>query len=240
MSSTSTFGASGGGNVAGGGLFSQEGLAAMMDNPMVQAMLGDENMIQSMLENHPGLRRIAESNPEIGQALRNPQLMREMLQTMRNPAARAEMQRNADRALLSIENHPEGWRMLQSLYRQLDDPLDEAHASFSSSGNTASDSSTTSTTPTRIDSATPNTTALPNPWAPRGAFELPTNILSLPPSSLLISPLFNLFHICGLSCIFLPHLMDIQSVLIILVSPSLITDLTCFFCFFIVCVRVIR
>ena len=140
-------------------------MSGLLDNPAVQALLGDEQFMQSMLENNPQIQRMMENNPEMGHVLRNPAVLREALNAMRSPAAMQEMQRNADRAMMSIENHPEGWRALQSMYRQMDGPLSEApaFAETDAPSSTSSDS-TSSTTPA---STTPNTTALPNPWAPR-------------------------------------------------------------------------
>lgn len=149
---------------------------AMMSNPAVQAMLGNEEFMRSMLENNPTIQRMAENNPELGHALRNPSVLRDMMNVMRNPAAMQEFQRNADRAMLGLENHPEGWRMLQSLYHQMDDNLGEpstgrdssSEDTSSASSNNASQSSSNQPPPT-----TPNTDALPNPWAPRGTASRP-------------------------------------------------------------------
>lgn len=170
MNTASPFGGMGGGGFGGasplsgtgGGGFGGAGLGnmgALLDNPSVQALLGNEEFLTSMIENNPRIQRMMESNPELGRALRNPDAMREVMNAMRNPAAMQEMQRNADRALLSIENHPEGWRMLQSLYSDLDQ-LDEPLPS--------SDDTPSAPRPTQPDSPNPNNTALPNPWAPRG------------------------------------------------------------------------
>ena len=163
-------GAFGSANGGAGGMFGGMDMNAMLESPAMQALLNDENLMNSMIENHPQLRQLMESNPEMGHALRNPALMREAMNAMRNPAAMQEMQRNADRALLSIENHPEGWRMLQSMYHQLDGPLSDPLGTISSTttGNDQSTTQETSGTATRPEPATPNANALPNPWASRG------------------------------------------------------------------------
>lgn len=175
--SHSPFGFGGNGGAFGtsggtGGMFGGLDMNAMLDNPAVQALLSDENLMSSMIENHPQLRQMMESNPELGHALRNPALMREAMNAMRNPAAMQEMQRNADRALLSIENHPEGWRMLQSMYHQLDEPLSDPlgtrSSSTSNNESATQEANNASSTAARPEPTTPNSNALPNPWASRG------------------------------------------------------------------------
>lgn len=154
-------------------------MSAMMDNPMMQALLNDETLMQNMIENSPQIRRLTESNPDMAAALRNPQVLRDAMQAMRNPAALAEMQRNADRALLTAENHPEGWRMLQSLHNAMGDPMDDIPSMNSSS---QSQSTTTTPTPSQPESASPNASALPNPWASRGTKLFRGDFLFHPPS----------------------------------------------------------
>jgi ubiquilin len=140
-------------------------MSGLLENPAVQALLGDEQFMQSMLENNPQIQRMMQSNPEMGHMLRNPAVLREAMNAMRNPAAMQEMQRNADRAMMSIENHPEGWRMLQSMYHQMDGPLSDAGSASGGSSTEPDSSTTSSSTPA---TTAPNTSALPNPWAPRG------------------------------------------------------------------------
>lgn len=161
------FGGLGGSGSAPGGAGFGANMGELMNNPMVQQLLQDETFMQNMLENNPRIQRLMESNPEMAAVLRNPELMRETMQAMRNPAAMQEMQRNADRALMTIENHPEGWRMLQSLYTQMEDPLDDIPSQLSQTSSNNNSSSSTAQAP-RPESASPNSAALPNPWAPRG------------------------------------------------------------------------
>lgn len=165
-------------------------MSALLDSPAVQSMLGDENFMQTMLENNPQIRQLTERNPEIAQALRNPAMLREAMNAMRSPAAFAEMQRNTDRAMLNIENHPEGYRLLEQLHRQMDSINDLSDMSSSSSGQ-----DTAAQEPTRAPDVTQNSSALPNPWASRGT---PAPFLAhLPLSSsnwLLIQPPCLPFH----------------------------------------------
>lgn len=158
-----------GANAGANAMFGGMDMSAMLDNPAVQALLSNEDFMANMIENHPQLRQMMESNPEMGHAFRNPAMMREIMNAMRNPAAMQEMQRNADRALLQVENHPEGWRMLQSMYHQLDDPLSNPLGSLSDTTQTTPSTTTTTTQP---EPTVPNTTALPNPWASGGTFGL--------------------------------------------------------------------
>lgn len=155
------FGGAGRPTVAG---FGGMDVSAVLNNPFAQALMQDENFMQNMLENNPRIQRMLQNNPELATVLRNPELMRETMQAMRNPAAMAEMQRNADRALLSVENHPDGWRMLQRMYSDLEDPLADMPSEIDQFQQAAPSPST----PAQPESATPTASAIPNPWAPRG------------------------------------------------------------------------
>ncbi len=62
-----------------------EQMNQMMDSPMFQRMMqlmaSDPGMLDVMINSNPQLRQIADSHPQVGQALRNPEFMR----TMFNP-----------------------------------------------------------------------------------------------------------------------------------------------------------
>jgi len=133
----------------------------MMDNPIFNAMLNNPDTMKSMMESNPQLKKILDSNPELRHAMNNPSTMNEMMRTMRNPALRREMMRNTDRMMATIENMPGGFNELQKIYRNIQEPLEDAMEN--TDGGSAQPSTTRSNN--NNNDPTANTTALPNPWA---------------------------------------------------------------------------
>lgn len=123
---------------------------------MMDSLLQNEDLLQELLENDPRIRRLTESNPELAHALRDPATLRQAAEAMRNPAMFREMQRNADRAMMNIESHPEGARLLRRLYGNIDESGSELEGF-------PQNSDVTPTTP-----PVPEDQPLPHLWAPRG------------------------------------------------------------------------
>eukprot|EP00301_Raphidiophrys_heterophryoidea_P023474 c7352_g1_i1.p1 GENE.c7352_g1_i1~~c7352_g1_i1.p1 ORF type:complete len:287 (+),score=64.89 c7352_g1_i1:46-861(+) len=98
----------------------------MMSNPMVQNMLDNPDTLRAILNSNPQMRELMERNPEIRHALDNPQLLRQSMEAMRNPDMMREMMRNTDRAMSNIEAHPEGFNALRRMYQDVQEPLMEA------------------------------------------------------------------------------------------------------------------
>ena len=130
----------------------------MMNSPLVEAMMNDPDMLQNMVQSNPQLKQMMESNPEVGHLLSDPAVLRQSLETARNPQLMREMMRNTDRAMSNIEAHPEGFNMLRRLYTNVQQPLSQL-------GQPSSSDDDPDVEPT-ASPTTPNTTALPNPWAP--------------------------------------------------------------------------
>ena len=130
----------------------------MMNSPLVEAMMNDPDMLQNMVQSNPQLKQMMESNPEVGHLLSDPAVLRQSLETARNPQLMREMMRNTDRAMSNIEAHPEGFNMLRRLYTNVQQPLSQL-------GQPSSSDDGPDVEPT-ASPTTPNTTALPNPWAP--------------------------------------------------------------------------
>lgn len=59
---------------------------------------------------NPQMRAMMDNNPEFAQLINNPEVMRQAMDMMRNPALLQEMQRNNDRAMANIDAHPEGMK----------------------------------------------------------------------------------------------------------------------------------
>ena len=130
----------------------------MMNSPLVEAMMNDPDMLQNMVQSNPQLKQMMESNPEVGHLLSDPAVLRQSLETARNPQLMREMMRNTDRAMSNIEAHPEGFNMLRRLYTNVQQPLSQL-------GQPSTSDDGPDVEPT-ASPTTPNTTALPNPWAP--------------------------------------------------------------------------
>jgi len=65
------------------------------------------------------VRDLIERNPELGHALSNPQALRQTLDAVRNPELMREMMRTTDRAMSNIEAMPEGFNMLRRMYENV-------------------------------------------------------------------------------------------------------------------------
>lgn len=78
----------------------------MMESPAMQGLLSNPDTIQAMIQSNPQMRTLMEQNPELRSVLSDPNLIRQSLQAASNPALRAEMTRNTDRAMANIEGMP--------------------------------------------------------------------------------------------------------------------------------------
>jgi hypothetical protein len=133
-----------------------------MDNPFTQQIMADPEMLRSILLSNPQMKALVESNPEIGHILSDPNMLRQTMETARNPALMREQMRGSDRAMSNIESHPEGFNALRRMYSTIQEPLSQ----IGMPGSDLADSQASEEETTRsLQSETPNTTALPNPWA---------------------------------------------------------------------------
>ncbi|KAI8811618.1 hypothetical protein BJ742DRAFT_769094 [Cladochytrium replicatum] len=144
----------------------------MSESPFLKRILDNPDLMSAMLKSDPAIRALTEKNPEFRAALDDPEMLRTMMRAATNPSIMNEMKRNQDRALSNIEMMPGGFNYLSSMYRNLQDSLDEGRSDaqdqsteelnqrFAAAylGSSASQESGTS--------ASPNDRALPNPWAP--------------------------------------------------------------------------
>ncbi|KAH6581902.1 hypothetical protein BASA61_008790 [Batrachochytrium salamandrivorans] len=142
-------------------------MAAIMNNPMMQAIFENPEFLQTMMQVDPRMRALTEENPELRAALSDPSTLREIGRGMRNPRLMQEMMRNQDRALSNIEAIPGGFNHLTSMYRQLQEPMNAGRTPDPSTDEAnrhmANILGATSTT----RATGPNSQALPNPWGIR-------------------------------------------------------------------------
>ena len=113
----------------------------MMESPMMQSLLSNPEvcrcfdgpfqcrlyhlslimfvspqMMRQMMEANPEYQRLRETNPEIAQAMLDPETLRQGMRAATNPAIRDEMMRQQDVAMRNIESMPGGFAALRNAY----------------------------------------------------------------------------------------------------------------------------
>lgn len=95
------------------------GLAKML-------MAGNPELLQSLMLSNPRMQAAMRRNPQLRHTLSDPSTMQDLLAASTNPKAYQEMMRGHDLALSNLENIPEGFQYLRSVYSELErDDLDE-------------------------------------------------------------------------------------------------------------------
>jgi ubiquilin len=130
-----------------------------MNSPLMESLLSDPELLREMMLSNPTVRNLVESNPELGQALSDPDTIRRAMEMSRNPNLMREMMRNTDRQMSNIEGMPGGFDALRRMYTDVQQPLEESMFNPTSPSSTTSNTSSTSSTNDNI-----NTNPLPNPW----------------------------------------------------------------------------
>lgn len=139
-----------------------EMIRTILDNPLVQQMMGDPDTLRSLLTSNPQMQEIMQRNPEISHMLNNPELLRQTMELTRNPAMLQELMRSHDRAMSNLESVPGGYSALQRIYRDIQEPMMNA-ASETFAGNPFSglvDNSSGANPQQGAENRDP----LPNPW----------------------------------------------------------------------------
>lgn len=140
-----------------------------MINPMMQQMMSNPGM-RSLFGSMQRMQMLMERNPEVNHLLSNPDVLRESLEMVRNPAALQEVMRNYDRALNNMESMPGGYNVLRRMYTEFQEPLLSAFqeqfntSQFSSQSNTDSVNESDRNTGGAEQQRTENRDPLPNPW----------------------------------------------------------------------------
>ncbi|KAJ3123949.1 hypothetical protein HK098_001538 [Nowakowskiella sp. JEL0407] len=130
-------------------------------------MTANPEFMQSMLQADPRMQRLMETHPEVRHLLSDPQFMRQRMEEMMNPNMMNEAMRNQDRALSNIEAMPGGMNYLQQMYRSMHEPFAESSDPDPSSDelNRRFAQQLGLNLDTTRPSDSPNSEALPNPWA---------------------------------------------------------------------------
>ncbi|CAI9765423.1 unnamed protein product [Fraxinus pennsylvanica] len=155
----------------------------MMNTLVIQSVMNNPEIVRSLILSNPQMREIIDRNPELAHILNDPSILRQSLETARNPELLREMMRNTDRAMSNIESSPEGFNMLRRMYEDVQEPFLNATTTGSGAtdlgsnplaallgnqggGDQTRDGSNRSTagSETTTGAASPNTNPLPNPW----------------------------------------------------------------------------
>lgn len=148
-----------------------------MINPMMQQMMSNPGNMRSLLGSMQRMQMLMDQNPEVNHLLSNPDVLRESLEMVRNPAALQEVMRNYDRALNNMESMPGGHNVLRRMYTEFQEPLLSAfQEEFTTNNNDNTNSTTGDTTSNNPEQQrTENRDPLPNPWASSAPAAAATN-----------------------------------------------------------------
>ena len=144
-----------------------------MINPMMQQMMANPQMMRSLFGSMQRMQTLMERNPEVNHLLSNPDVLRESLEMVRNPAALQEVMRNYDRALNNMESMPGGYNVLRRMYTEFQEPLLSAFQEqfntnqFTPQSNPEGANDSGGGSNDAEQQRTENRDPLPNPWAPQ-------------------------------------------------------------------------
>ena len=140
-----------------------EFVAQIIDDPFIQGLLSNTGLVRQLVLDNPRMQQLIQHNPEIGHILNNPEIMRQTLEFLRNPAMMQEMMRSQDRALSNLESIPGGYNVLRTMYTDIMDPmLNAVQEQFGGNpfATTNANATSSSSQPSRMENCDP----LPNPW----------------------------------------------------------------------------
>ncbi|KFQ99470.1 Ubiquilin-1, partial [Nipponia nippon] len=140
-------------------------ISEMMQSTFVQNILDNADLVRDLIMSNPQIQQLAEENPEIGQILTDPHAIREILEASSSPAIMQEMIRNHDVAMNNLESIPGGYRALEQLYREIEEPILDAVQAQLGNNPFASLDSSPPLSGARLPAHTENRSPLPNPWA---------------------------------------------------------------------------
>ncbi|KAL2936841.1 Ubiquitin domain-containing protein DSK2b [Bienertia sinuspersici] len=107
----------------------------IMNMPAIQSLMNNPDLMRNLIMSNPQMRDIIDRNPELAHILNDPSILRQTLETARNPELMREMMRNTDRAMSNIESSPEGFNMLRRMYENVQEPFLNATTMAGEGGN---------------------------------------------------------------------------------------------------------
>ena len=97
--------------------------ADLFKNPLVQNMMKNPEGMKSMMSMFPGLEKEIDKNEELRQMVNNPNFMEEMNKLAADPEYFNQQAKNADVAMARLETLPGGLNMINSMVKDVNDPL---------------------------------------------------------------------------------------------------------------------
>lgn len=95
----------------------------MLKNPLVKNMLKNPELMKNMIESFPGLKKQISKNPELKMIMNNPNALEEFERLAENPEYMSQQLKNVDIAMSKLENIPGGFNMMNSMIKDVRDPL---------------------------------------------------------------------------------------------------------------------
>lgn len=102
---------------------SQGSQADLLRNPLVQGLMKNPEGMRSMMSMFPGLEKEIDKNEELRQMVNNPNFVEEMNKLAADPEYFNQQAKNADVAMARLETLPGGLSMINSMVRDVNDPL---------------------------------------------------------------------------------------------------------------------
>ncbi|KAL0231928.1 hypothetical protein PCE1_002925 [Barthelona sp. PCE] len=114
------------------GEMNMENMQEMMNNPMIRDMMRNmsgspdfSSMISQMGRNHPQMRQMLEDHPEMAQVMESDEFKETIERVLNDPDELQNLMRDADNALNNINSHPDGERLLNRVYTEMQ-PLQDS------------------------------------------------------------------------------------------------------------------
>lgn len=146
----------------------------MMESPMMQSLLSNPDTMRSLMGSNPQMAQLMEQNPELNNLMNDPEFLQQSMEAMRNPNVMREMMRNTDRAMSNIESLPGGSAALHKMYNEVQAPLFEASQSaMEGPDSKVKDAKQLKLKYGKADSK-PTVQPMPNPWATTPPIPTPT------------------------------------------------------------------
>ncbi|NIG59967.1 ubiquilin-3 [Pontoporia blainvillei] len=139
-------------------------VAQINDDSFIQGLLSNTGLVCQLVLDNPHMQQLIQHNPEVGHFLNNPEIMRQTMEFLCNPAMMQEMMRSQDQALSNLESIPGGYNVLRTMYTDIMHPmLNAVQEQFGGNpfATTTTANATSSSQPSRMENCDP----LPNPWA---------------------------------------------------------------------------
>lgn len=92
----------------------------LLANPMIKGFLKNPDSMKSIMEMFPG------DNSELRSMMNNPNIQEEIAHMTENPNYMNEQMKNFDLTVSKLENMPGGFNMINSMMRDVQDPLSSA------------------------------------------------------------------------------------------------------------------